>query len=577
MVCGGASFWRSPAQLDLLDEFRLDLHPTSRAREPGCSTATSRTTGSTWSQHRVQQRHRRAALPPARLNWQPAAAPELDRDHRPLTVDDTIGAPHKVERVNDRGAGRVAGRYGDLGRRDPRPWPGSRGCPACRSSPALRYWPPAAAGSRAATRPGTTTSLSATRRPRPPIAPRHRRRRRRCASAPRSWRRRLPAGGCAACGWASIANAASVTSDGRPSVRALRARRPCRASVLARARLPRRGAASWPARATAARSGCRSSACTASTTRRPRATFAAWTRWSTTSRTSACGSTPTSRRRSSRCARPPGRRAVRGPRPPEPARRRARRRAGPPRPADLRGHRPGAAGVRLTSGEMARYVNAHSRPRAKLTVIRMRGWRRDMTWTQTGRPWTPPSRPEDPTGRADLSGPCALRGNRRLRRRGTRRSYRMLCAPWLDRRDLAARASKLGIPATPVTVVPARCRAPGNRSSSAAVAAARCSTRAATGRSTARGRPRAAAEAPAIAALSLASGWGGHGRRGRRACAAPPGGRWLVARADPRRRGAVDPGVAGEARAVLAVLSGQAADTFSLKSALAAARRPQRQ
>ncbi len=27
MVCGGVSFWRSLMQLDLLDEFRLDLHP----------------------------------------------------------------------------------------------------------------------------------------------------------------------------------------------------------------------------------------------------------------------------------------------------------------------------------------------------------------------------------------------------------------------------------------------------------------------------------------------------------------------------------------------------------------------
>ncbi len=116
---------------------------------------------------------------------------------------------------------------------------------------------------------------------------------------------------------------------------------------------------------------------------------------------------------------------------------------------------PGPLVYGLTSGEMARYVNAHSRPRAKLTVIRMRGWRRDMTWTQTGRPWTPPS-PGLKTPQAALTYPglALFEGTVVSVGGGTRRSYRMLCAPWLDRRDLAARASKLGIPATPVTVVP---------------------------------------------------------------------------------------------------------------------------
>ena len=38
VVWGGVSFWRSLMRLDLIDEFRLDLHPTLRARVPGCST-----------------------------------------------------------------------------------------------------------------------------------------------------------------------------------------------------------------------------------------------------------------------------------------------------------------------------------------------------------------------------------------------------------------------------------------------------------------------------------------------------------------------------------------------------------
>jgi uncharacterized protein YbbC (DUF1343 family) len=104
---------------------------------------------------------------------------------------------------------------------------------------------------------------------------------------------------------------------------------------------------------------------------------------------------------------------------------------------------------------MARYVNAHSRPRADLTVVRMSGWRRDMTWPQTGRPWTPPS-PGLKTAAAALtySGMALFEGTSVSVGGGTRRSYQMLCAPWLDRRDVAARASKLGVPATPITVVP---------------------------------------------------------------------------------------------------------------------------
>ena len=116
---------------------------------------------------------------------------------------------------------------------------------------------------------------------------------------------------------------------------------------------------------------------------------------------------------------------------------------------------PGPLVYGLTSGEVARYVNAQSRPRAELTVIRMRGWRREMTWPQTGRPWTPPSPGlQTPQSALTYPGLALFEGTVVSVGGGTRRSYQMLCAPWLDRRDVAARASKLGIPATPTTVVP---------------------------------------------------------------------------------------------------------------------------
>jgi uncharacterized protein YbbC (DUF1343 family) len=131
--------------------------------------------------------------------------------------------------------------------------------------------------------------------------------------------------------------------------------------------------------------------------------------------------------------------------------------AGPVRrgPATFTATAPGPLVYGLTSGEMARYVNARTRPHARLTVVPMRGWRRDMTWPQTGRTWTAPS-PGLRTWRAALTypGTALFEGTSASVGGGTRRSYQMLCAPWLDGRELAARAAELGLPATPITVVP---------------------------------------------------------------------------------------------------------------------------
>ncbi len=78
-----------------------------------------------------------------------------------------------------------------------------------------------------------------------------------------------------------------------------------------------------------------------------------------------------------------------------------------------------------------------------------------MTWPQTGRPWTPPSPGlQTPQSALTYPGLALFEGTTASVGGGTQRSYQMLCAPWLERRDLAARASRLGIPATPITVVP---------------------------------------------------------------------------------------------------------------------------
>jgi dihydrofolate reductase len=69
VVWGGVSLSRSLMRLDLIDEFRLDLHPYvagegTRLFEDVPKVLPARP----GLQHRVQQRNRRAALPPAPLN-----------------------------------------------------------------------------------------------------------------------------------------------------------------------------------------------------------------------------------------------------------------------------------------------------------------------------------------------------------------------------------------------------------------------------------------------------------------------------------------------------------------------------
>ncbi len=47
----------------------------------------------------------------------------------------------------------------------------------------------------------------------------------------------------------------------------------------------------------------------------------------------------------------------------------------------------------MTAGELAKMANALGwvQPRCRLTVIEMRGWQRQMTWSETGLPWVKPS------------------------------------------------------------------------------------------------------------------------------------------------------------------------------------------
>ena len=61
----------------------------------------------------------------------------------------------------------------------------------------------------------------------------------------------------------------------------------------------------------------------------------------------------------------------------------------------------------MTIGELARYFNEEYQVGCKLTVIPMKGWKRSMTFEETGLPWVPtsPNIPE-PTTPLSSSGRC---------------------------------------------------------------------------------------------------------------------------------------------------------------------------
>jgi len=102
----------------------------------------------------------------------------------------------------------------------------------------------------------------------------------------------------------------------------------------------------------------------------------------------------------------------------------------------------------LTLGEWATWVNdGVPGGRAKLAVVEMEGWRREMRWGQTGLPWVPPS-PNLPTPDAALvyPGTCLAEGTNLSCGRGTTRPFELVGAPWLDPTAFAAALNALDLP-----------------------------------------------------------------------------------------------------------------------------------
>lgn len=109
----------------------------------------------------------------------------------------------------------------------------------------------------------------------------------------------------------------------------------------------------------------------------------------------------------------------------------------------------------MTIGEIASYLNATHELGCRLTVVRMRGWRRSMRWEDTGLPWVAPSpnMPTPDTARV-YPGGCLYEGTNLSEGRGTTRPFEWVGAPYLDADAYAEALQALKLPG--VTFRPAR-------------------------------------------------------------------------------------------------------------------------
>jgi uncharacterized protein YbbC (DUF1343 family) len=101
----------------------------------------------------------------------------------------------------------------------------------------------------------------------------------------------------------------------------------------------------------------------------------------------------------------------------------------------------------MTAGELALLFRAERGLKVDLRVVQMSGWRREMSFEETGLPWVLPS-PNMPT--VDTAfvypGGCLVEGTNLSEGRGTTRPFELVGAPWLDPWDLARKLERERIP-----------------------------------------------------------------------------------------------------------------------------------
>jgi uncharacterized protein YbbC (DUF1343 family) len=103
----------------------------------------------------------------------------------------------------------------------------------------------------------------------------------------------------------------------------------------------------------------------------------------------------------------------------------------------------------LTIAELAKLFNEHFGLGAKLELMTMDGWRRDMYFDETGVPWVMTS-PNIPTLDSTTVYPGAVlfEGTNVSEGRGTTRPFELLGAPWVEPEPFAAGLNALDLPGT---------------------------------------------------------------------------------------------------------------------------------
>jgi uncharacterized protein YbbC (DUF1343 family) len=128
----------------------------------------------------------------------------------------------------------------------------------------------------------------------------------------------------------------------------------------------------------------------------------------------------------------------------------------PKAPTSLVSMAPGPLVHGLTAAEMARFANAQRAKPVKLTIVEMSGWKRPMTWKDTGRTWVPPS-PNLRTAEAALAypGTCLLEATNVTEGRGTEAPFLLVGAPWIPEGRLDLITPVPGFVLAPTTFTPA--------------------------------------------------------------------------------------------------------------------------
>ena len=131
--------------------------------------------------------------------------------------------------------------------------------------------------------------------------------------------------------------------------------------------------------------------------------------------------------------------------------------AGPVLDGDLKGftaYFPMPVRHGMTLGELARMFNAENRIGARLTVVPMKGYRRDMWFDETGRPWVNPSPNLRSLTQAVLYPGVALSEASNVSvGRGTATPFELLGAPWIEAERLADELRARNVPGVDFSAV----------------------------------------------------------------------------------------------------------------------------